>query len=51
MNEFLDKGETSHDMAMFLKANAFRKAISEKKATMGDLNEVIKKLEEDLKKK
>ena len=51
MNEFLDKGETSHDMAMFLKANAFSKAISEKKATMGDLNEVIKKLEEDLKKK
>ena len=30
MNNCLDKGEASHDMAMFLKANAFRKTISEK---------------------
>ena len=26
MNECLDKGDASHDMAMFVKANAFRKA-------------------------
>ena len=32
MNECLDKGEASHDMTMFLKANAFRKAISRKKS-------------------
>ena len=51
MNKCLEKGETNHDMAMFLKANAFRKAISEKKETMGNLDEAIKKLEEDLKKK
>jgi hypothetical protein len=51
MNECLDKGETSHDIAMFLKANAFRKAISEKKSTMVNLDEAIKNLEEDLKKK
>ena len=51
MNECLDKGEASHDMTMFLKANAFRKAISRKKATISDLDEVIKKLEENLKKK
>ena len=43
--------EASHDMTMFLKANAFRKAISRKKATISDLDEVIKKLEENLKKK
>ena len=30
MNKCLDKGEASHDMTMFLKANAFRKTISEK---------------------
>lgn len=30
MNKCLEKGEASHDMAMFLKANAFRKTISEK---------------------
>ena len=29
MNKYLDKGAASHDMAMFLKASAFRKAISE----------------------
>ena len=51
MIECLDKGEASHDIAMFLKANAFRKAISEKKAMMGNLAEAIRKLEEDLKKK
>ena len=51
MNECLDKGEASHDMTMFLKANAFRKAISRKKAIINDLDEVIKKLEENLKKK
>ena len=51
MNDCLDKGETNHDMAMLLKANAFRKSISEKKATMHDLDDAIKNLEEDLKKK
>ena len=51
MNECLDKGEASHDMTMFLKANAFRKAISRKKAIISGLDEVIKKLEENLKKK
>ena len=51
MNECLDKGEASNDMAMFLKVNAFRKAISEKKGTMGKLDEAIKKLKEHLKKK
>ena len=51
MNECLDKGEASHDMTMFLKANACRKAISRKKAIISDLDEVIKKLEENLKKK
>ena len=51
MNEYRDKGKASHDMAMFLKVNAFRKGILEKKAKMGDLDEAIKKLEEDLKKK
>ena len=51
MNACLDEGEINHDMAMFLKANAFRKAISEKKATIGDLDDAILKLEEDFKKK
>ena len=51
MNKCLDKGEASHDMAMFLKANVFKKAISEKKATVSSLDEAIKKLEEDLKAK
>ena len=32
MNECLDKGETSHGMDMFLKVNACRKAISERKS-------------------
>ena len=32
MNECLDKGETSHGMDMFLKVNAFRKAISKRKS-------------------
>ena len=49
MNKCLDKGEASHDMAMFLKANGFKKA--EKKATVSSLDEAIKKLEEDLKAK
>ena len=31
MNECLDKGEASHDMAMFLKANAFGRAFRRKK--------------------
>ena len=51
MNECLDKSETSNDMALFVKANAFRKAISEKEVTIADLDEAIKKLEEDLKKR
>ena len=51
MNECLDRCETNHNMAIFLKANAFRKAISEKKATTGNVDEAIKKLEKDLKKK
>ena len=50
MNECLDKGEASHDMTRFLNANAFRKDISRKKAIISDLDEVIKKLEENLKK-
>ena len=48
MNECLGKGEANHDMTVFLKANVFRKAISVKKVTMGNLDEAIKKLEEDL---
>ena len=51
MSKCLDKGEASHVMAMFLKAIAFRKGILEKKAMMSNLDEAIKKLEEDLKKK
>ena len=37
----LDMGEASHYIAMFLTASAFRKAILEKKVTMGDLDEAI----------
>ena len=50
MNECLDKGEAIHDMAMFLKANAFRKAISEKKTVMVNLDEAIKNWNRILKK-
>lgn len=51
MNECLDKGEASNDLALFLKTNPFRKSISEKKVTMGDLDEAIKKREANFKKK
>ena len=51
MNKCLDKGQASHDMAMFLKANGFKKTVSEKKATVSNLDEAIKKLEEDYKTK
>ena len=51
MKECLDKGEASHDVTIFLKANALRKAISEKKETMGDSDEAIQKLEDDHKEK
>ena len=51
MNECLDKGEASNDLALFLKTNPFRKSISEKKVTMGDLDEAIRKREANFKKK
>ena len=51
INVCCDKGETNHDISMFLKANALRKAVTQKESTIADLDHAIQQLEEDLKKK
>lgn len=48
--ESCSKGGQQHDIAKFLKANELRKASKPKESTIPDIDIIIKKLEEDLKK-
>ena len=48
--ESCSKGEQQHDTAKFLKVNELRKASKSKESTIPDVDFIIKKLEEDLKK-
>ena len=49
VEKYCDEAEEKHDMSLFLKSNALRKTIKDKKQVVKDLDFSISKLEEEAK--
>ena len=47
VEKYCDEAEEKHDMSLFLKSNALRKTIKDKKQVVKDLDFSISKLEEE----
>ena len=49
VEKYRDEAEEKHDISLFLKSNALRKTIKDKKQVVKDLDFLISKLEEEAK--